>query len=150
MSDRVDEIRARLAAATPGPWKAQEWHGNDDGGWAAVGPHHTAGDVEDDDDRWDADQPDSVCHNKAKADAALIAAVPDDLTYLLNEVEAMTTIIKGAPWYRDIEMLQAENAQMREFIEECASPGYRDSNMKSVLEWVRVRAAAILAGKGKT
>jgi hypothetical protein len=81
--EQIDAIRARLDAATPGPWEARQWYGNDDGGWAAIGPHHESRD-------WNDDEPESDLHELAKRDAALIANAPADLRALLDEVERLT------------------------------------------------------------
>jgi hypothetical protein len=80
--DQLSAIRARLDAATPGPWEARQWYGNDDGGWAAIGPHHESRD-------WNDDEPESDLHELAKRDAALIANAPTDLRTLLDEVERL-------------------------------------------------------------
>ena len=60
---RIGEV---AAAATEGPWAEVVWYGTDEGGWAAVGPHHTGADDECDDDASDS-------HARAEADAAFIA-----------------------------------------------------------------------------
>lgn len=60
---RIGEL---AAAATEGPWAEVVWYGTDEGGWAAVGPHHTGGSDECDDDASDN-------HERAKRDAAFIA-----------------------------------------------------------------------------
>lgn len=79
------ELEALEAAATPGPWEADEWYGMDDGGWCAVGPHHQCSDDEDDCD----DSPDSPPHQRAKADARFIAAARSALPRLLARVREL-------------------------------------------------------------
>jgi hypothetical protein len=79
---KVDEIRARWAAATPGPWTHCVWYGTDDGGWAAIGPHHEEDDGISDEPGCDAEQ----C---AERDAEAIAAAPSDVAFLLAELDAL-------------------------------------------------------------
>ena len=66
MPDRIAEIRARLDAATPGPWLVRN-------GWVDLNNLH--GDVI------------PVGHNDADAD--LIAHAPADIAWLLDEVERL-------------------------------------------------------------
>lgn len=80
----VQKLRALLAAATPRPWHTDVWYGNDDGGWAAIGPHCTASEADDFDDA-----PESPSYDRAMADAALIAAAVNALPELLDEVERL-------------------------------------------------------------
>ena len=92
---RLDEIRQRLSAATPGPWAATTWL-NTSGGWAAVGPlHDTDGDPDDASCVYDGCEPNCQHDKAAQADAALIASAPADLTWLLGEVERLTAALKG-------------------------------------------------------
>lgn len=71
-STRIDEIRARLAAATPGPWNWVGRHLESDALTILV---------------------DDTLSDFAEAvrpgDAALIAAAPDDIAHLLAEVERL-------------------------------------------------------------
>lgn len=46
-----------------------------------------------------------------------------------------------------IESLQAENQRLREALEEMAKPPYKDSDLKSLMEWVNARARAALEGE---
>lgn len=62
-AERIGELAKE---ATMGPWAEVVWYGTDEGGWAAVGPHHTGADDECDDDASDN-------HARAEADAAFIA-----------------------------------------------------------------------------
>jgi hypothetical protein len=65
--EKLAELEKLEAAATPGEWFAEEWHGSDAGGWAARGPHHVADDGN--------DEPNSDPHQRAKADSALIVTL---------------------------------------------------------------------------
>lgn len=90
MSDRIEEIRARWAKATPGPWQ------------------------------WDGDpvQPDALCAHEAEvtifeavdnynnaamrwpnpkrvADQSAIAHAPDDIAYLLAELEQERKVVEA-------------------------------------------------------
>lgn len=84
----LDEIKAALAAATPGPWKATTWI-NTEGGWAAVGPLHDTED-ESDDDQCVSDGCEPNCRHDqdAQADAHLIAMAPQWLAGLVAHIES--------------------------------------------------------------
>jgi hypothetical protein len=78
--DQLDAIRARLDAATPGPWEAGTASCCPDLGWVegpkgAVCPQFTAT---------------KVTHSLDANDAELIANAPTDLRALLDEVERLT------------------------------------------------------------
>lgn len=85
---RIAEIRAQLAAITPGPWKVdRNWHVTAEGhDWQralAVAGHYSDADLR-------------VCHvfgpgnkNKAAADFAFIASAPSSMEYLLGELDAL-------------------------------------------------------------
>lgn len=76
----VAEVRARLAAAAPGPWEIGEY------------------------DRWDKEIPitqpcawvdnDDVDREEAAANAALIAAAPTDLARLCDRVEELERALR--------------------------------------------------------
>jgi hypothetical protein len=66
--------------ATPGPWREEQWSG-EDGGWRATGPHH--------DDPNGEDWPDSEPHEAAKVDSSLIAAARTREPKLAAFVEAV-------------------------------------------------------------
>jgi hypothetical protein len=68
VADRVDDIKARLAAATPGPWRVA---------------HHGAWEVEAPPNQLVADCG-TVDH--AKADANLIAHAPADIRWCLDRI----------------------------------------------------------------
>lgn len=85
--ERLAEIKARAEAATPGPWEPFEWYHSDDGGWAAVGPHHV------DVDGYEPDEPGSLIHERATLDAAFISAARTDVPDLVAEVERLRELI---------------------------------------------------------
>lgn len=76
MSDRVQEIRDRLDAATPGPWRVLE---DDWDGYAVadrsqgIGTAYIASEMQ-------------QGHDEGKSDAAFIANAPDDVAWLLDEL----------------------------------------------------------------
>lgn len=78
------KLRALLAVATARPWHTDVWYGNDDGGWAAIGPHCVASEA----DGFD-DAPGSSSYDQAMADAALILGAINALPELLDEVERL-------------------------------------------------------------
>ena len=69
MADRTDEIRARLEAATPGPWERNNQHTKQRGIAGPLGLCATA---------WE------------DGDAEFIAHAPDDVTWLLSRVEELS------------------------------------------------------------
>jgi hypothetical protein len=91
---RIDEIRERLAKATPGIWFPNAYSGV----WAACPPDHPANMACD-------DEPpcmqiasalclcgrehggDDLCDDESRGNHAFIAHAPDDVAYLLGEVE---------------------------------------------------------------
>lgn len=75
---RLEEIRARLNAATPGPWRTS-WRGIDPDVVSIEGGICHAEDC-------DCDGPDLVL---AEADAAFIAHAPEDIAFLLARVAAL-------------------------------------------------------------
>jgi hypothetical protein len=76
--DRVEAIRERLAAATPGPW---EWWPDPTGEDYSVGrPEEVPGEV--------GDSSQFVGTADEQADADLIANAPSDLTHLLSALSA--------------------------------------------------------------
>ena len=87
-----EQIREMLDAATPGPWGANEWYNTDEGGWAAVGPHHQVTHEEAMDGL--DDEPDGISHERAKADAQIIAAAPTIIRELLTENERLRSALQ--------------------------------------------------------
>lgn len=71
---RIEEIEARLAAATPGPWEAA-FGGTDALVKKPDGSSISCGDI-------------IYAHRYPKADATFIANAPDDIRYLLDELRA--------------------------------------------------------------
>jgi hypothetical protein len=78
--ERINEIKARLEAATPGPWEND--HAN------CVGVYKNEG--------WEFDicECESICTENANANADFIAHAPDDIAYLLAENERMRAEFK--------------------------------------------------------
>ena len=87
MSDRLAEIRARLDAATPGPWERREsvqgysnlvvladYINRDDGAWLIA------------EASWNGPMPDKA---SSGANADFIAHAPEDIAWLLGEVERL-------------------------------------------------------------
>ncbi len=93
--DRIAEIRARLAAATPGPWVMYTRRESGHRTWSmSFVVHPSVGHVADDIER--------------PADAALIAAAPADLDYLLALVDAA-----DATWLAaSADLVMAERARI--------------------------------------
>jgi hypothetical protein len=76
----LDEIKARAAAATSGPWGVSTWEDREDGGFCAAGPHHIYE---------DADDPDEAAYDAAQVDAVFIANARTDIPALVAEVERL-------------------------------------------------------------
>lgn len=120
-------IRQRAEAATPGPWTAAEWFGSDEGGWAAIGPHHTT----DIDDVEFADEPDGIVHARAKLDADFIAHARDDIPYLLDRIEvleqalvtARTALRAGGEWF-DHRSFPHDNTERMDICVGCGNHRY--------------------------
>ena len=93
----LDSIEARANAATPGPWPVMCWHGTDEGGWAAIGPHHQPDDgvlaraLDEPED----DSPDGPVEARALADAAFIAAARTDVPVLVAHARALRAEVAG-------------------------------------------------------
>ena len=120
-ADRIKAIRGRLAAATPGPWPVGEEYGEER--WQAVGPAFLGGTRE----------------GKA-ADAALVSNAPDDLAFLLAEVERLGgggvhVDYKGEPDLRPL----AERAVASDAI-----PSDKDDAIAIVVERLRLMHRKIL------
>lgn len=101
MSDRLDEIRARLQAATPGPWCAENC--GEKSNEYVVGVAFAADDENcerplsgwpkfyDGDGNEIAARTDMVAAEMAtRADADFIAHAPEDIAYLLGEVARLS------------------------------------------------------------
>ena len=83
MTDRLDEIRARAEAATPGPWAAER---EDDYEWIVVG-----GTYEPDCRYVIAD----CGFDSPQSNATFIAHAREDIPYLLAEVERLRAALEG-------------------------------------------------------
>lgn len=82
MSDRPQEIRARLDAATPWPWVRQDWACGD----IAVVPARQS---KDPDRNFICD-----CGGSWDDDIAFIAHAPADIAWLLEQVEDLTKRVR--------------------------------------------------------
>lgn len=122
MSDdtRLAEIRARLAAATPGPWYVNQLDDVFSMSFVAVGTSPDDGTGDYASNRYDTlvaatlvQQPRYVCHDDDRWDenAALIAHAPADIAYLLAEVKRLTVerdaALAGELLLRDATVLAA-------------------------------------------
>jgi hypothetical protein len=119
MSDRIAEIRARLEAATPGPWKATR-----DAVETASG-EVIARIADDSDFRYlrcqghsllpDGTLDDCNCDLGVEDDANLIAHAPDDIRFLLNEVHRMREMLAdnehGIEWDKCKRLFPVHAAQ---------------------------------------
>jgi hypothetical protein len=72
--------RELLAAATLGPWPADEWFGANGDEWTAIGPVHKVAQDEDSD-------PDSPAAKRARADALAIAWLRNNAESMMDAVE---------------------------------------------------------------
>jgi hypothetical protein len=88
-ADRTAEIRARLQAATPGPWHADDG----DFGCVMVGNYGWVTPAGVNAPEYDVDTP------QGHADAELIAHAPTDLAYLLARVEELERQLGKARQY---------------------------------------------------
>ena len=83
MTDRIDEIRARCDAATPGPWELDQdvWHGDE-----------------------------CIAEINRPANAAFIAHSRDDIPYLLSEIDLLTEAHEAM--LRDLQTRSAQVAAL--------------------------------------
>lgn len=104
---RLDEIEARLAAATPGPWRADQCGGGEEsfsGSWVCPGGHANG--------VWSNPAERDVLRDEtslSSPDAELIAHAPEDIAALLAVVKAVRTkaedwaaLAPGDDWGEDI------------------------------------------------
>lgn len=47
----------------------------------------------------------------------------------------------------ELDLLKDENARLREALEEMTKPPYKDSDLRSFVDWMNARARAVLEGK---
>ena len=109
----LDELERLHKAATPEPWKPNEWSG-EDGGWVAVGPHHEPSDIPMEDWGDNDDEPGERLHKLAKADSALLVALRAAFPELLaraRRLEAAERVVEAA---RDWRALASVNPGLRE------------------------------------
>lgn len=86
---RIEDISARLAAATPGPWQYE--HGSDLHGADEGAEVHYVTDVV-----AMADDDPPLCSFYSRADAELVAGAPDDLAFLLGRIADLETRLGNA------------------------------------------------------
>lgn len=87
----TQEIRARLEAATPGPWVWERQFDSPGEHWIAADNHQCVRVTA----RHDGVSSSSTRCVRADANAALIASAPTDLAYLLGEVERLRAGIEA-------------------------------------------------------
>lgn len=104
---KLDEER------THGEWEAKEWYGSDEGGWAAVGPHHEG----EENGEWFDDNPDGELHQKAKRDSAFVRASTIAIPALLDLADAQDAEI--ARLRAEVERLGAVAPRGREILALC-------------------------------
>jgi hypothetical protein len=131
MSDRIEEIRDRWAAATPGPW-----HTSDDDHlfidldgadgrvcvMSAVSIDPTTGET------------DSTLQRRAEADVTAIVHAPEDVAWLLAEVERQAELIRG-PLSAEISEAREQRDEALALLKEALHPivhlgPYRDETLK--------------------
>lgn len=86
MTDRLDEIRKRLEAATPGPWFYRN---------AGVRKKCKKAEIKLADCPVAFRGPDIEEHKGGYNDAEFIAHAPEDIAYLLAEVERLNALVGG-------------------------------------------------------
>lgn len=92
-AERMTEIKAREAAATPPPWIKNTWIG-EEGGWTAVWPIHCC--IENCDCEGRHDEPDCRNDHEAQIDADFIAHSRADIPYMIARVEALEAALREA------------------------------------------------------
>jgi FtsZ-binding cell division protein ZapB len=119
MNNRIAEIKSRLEKATPEPWIAVGKDQND--GHEVV----VAGEYTNEPDMWI----DVVYSADEVADADFIARAPEDIRFLLGEVERLQEAIRGATTVTNVastemKVLREENERLQnehvEYIEKTA------------------------------
>ena len=88
MTDRLDEIRKRLGAATPGPWHIERMKHSLKHSEIWLQPE--------DEHAWSLDCNTYQPNSKDEANAQLIAHAPEDIAYLLAEVERLQADLQKA------------------------------------------------------
>lgn len=108
MSNKIDEIRARWAATTPGPWDARDTLG---GAFRIIAADLTVCEVLDSDD------------GTAAADAIAIGHAPADVAHLLGEVERLEALFQQThgvhhSWVAEGQRLRGEVERLRSGLED--------------------------------
>ena len=83
LADRVTEAWSK---ATPGPWPVMVWCETNEGGWAAIGPHLKAEEV---DGEYEDDAPNGPVEERAMLDAFAIASARTDAPALADAARAL-------------------------------------------------------------
>jgi len=105
-TDRLAQIEARLAAATPGPWEWDRARHGDDILTVVVAPDFPTGD----------ERVQSVTMDALPADAVLIANAPADLRYLLDRVREAEEALSSANAH--IDLTQGERNEWQDRAEQ--------------------------------
>jgi len=88
MSDRIEEIRKRWSAATPGPWDVTTNSGRGEEKWRTIRAKGWAVVRVDEFTRYTRGEPETFCGVWIEdANAQAIGAAPSDIAFLLAEVE---------------------------------------------------------------
>jgi hypothetical protein len=118
MSDRMGEIRGRLAAATPGPWAAEFDACSQCGG------------------EWWVDGPPGGRHAQfaMKADAEVISNAPADLAWLIGEVERLTAALSAERVAA--EMDREDTATVARIWIQLGSPTYEQLAGRSIYDLI--------------
>lgn len=85
MTLSIPKLRELCEKATPAiGWTSDVWYGADEGGWAAIGPHHAPDSL-----ATELEEPGSETHRMAEHDAAFIAAAREAVPELLDDNEQL-------------------------------------------------------------
>lgn len=131
MTDRIDEIRVRLASATPGPWEYQAATDGDPGNGPThhivLGPERTRGFRVARTD-WD---------RQGDADAEFIANAPTDIAYLLgvaDDAQDAIYVLAGcvAKEREENDRLQSRLQRAEALIQSKACPGSHAAHSPSL------------------
>jgi hypothetical protein len=94
----IEETERLIEEATKAPWKPEVWYGNEDGGFAAIGPHHNVARYKNFED-----DPGDLNGLAAKDDAQFIAEartrLPQAITALKVAVDALEYVRSEANIY---------------------------------------------------
>ena len=98
----IAELREDDARAAPAPWSPGVWYGTDEGGWAAIGPHH-----ESDPDSHHPDDDDGYAAAKADVDARAIARLRNNAGPAAEQLEAAANEIALMVRLEDVRVMDA-------------------------------------------